>query len=81
MFGLFKRRRQHKADALRNVRAPSTTQPPANTTPPDARPGEQGHRDWYTSSRDLHDGLVVSEDTDDVTLPAPLDDHEPPERH
>jgi len=79
VFGLFKRRRQPKADALRNARAPSTTQPPP--TPPDAAAErEQAQRNWYTSSRDLHDGLVVSEESDE-TLPAPLDNHEPPERH
>lgn len=78
MFGLFKRRRQHKADALRNARAPATTQPPNN---PDTAEKEQNQRNWYTSSRDLHDGLVVSEDSDE-TLPAPLDSKEPPpERH
>ncbi len=74
MFGLFKRRRR-KADASRDEhRAPSSTSPPSESSA-----AEPALRNWYGSSRELHEGLVVREDDPDVTLPAPLDTRDPPD--
>jgi hypothetical protein len=73
VFGFFKRRRAKSGGS----RSPSTS-PPSTTPPAEQGSGEQAGRNWYSSSRELQDGLVVNEDTDDVTMPTPLDEHEPP---
>ena len=69
LFGLFKRRRAKSSPPRTNMR-PAT---PDTQAPADEAQREAVGRSWYNSSRDLHEGLYVNEDADDVTVPAPLD--------
>jgi hypothetical protein len=78
VFGFLKRRRVKSIPP----RAPVTRPGPADSqTPPDEQNGGSAGRNWYGSSRDLHDGLYVNEDATDVTVPAPLDEHDEKKAH
>src|SRR5437764_335692 len=78
LFGFLKRRRAKSIPP----RAPATRPSPADSqTPADEQKGEPAGRNWYGSSRELHDGLYVNEDASEVTVPAPLDEHDEKKRH
>jgi hypothetical protein len=80
VFGFFKRRRakQERAGQRAGTRPPET-HPSDLEEGADAEP--VGRSNWYGSSRELHDGLYVNEDANDVTQPTPLDEAEDPKRH
>jgi len=78
VFGFFKRRRaKPERAALRSGTRPPETHP-SDLEDPAVEPA--GRVNWYGSSRELHDGLYVNEDSD-VTVPSPLDEAHDPKRH
>jgi len=77
VFGFLKRRRAKSIPPRANT-PPGTT----DTQSPPAEPAaEPAGRNWYGSSRELHDGLYVNEDASEVTVPVPLDEHDEKKRH
>ena len=78
LFGFLKRRRAKNVPPRAPATRPST---PDSQTPSGEPNGEPAGRNWYGSSRELHDGLYVNEDAGEVTLPVPLDDPDEKNRH
>ena len=75
MFGFLRRLRSHKP-----VEAPRRAEPAPESTPPSTSPeaaredDEPPVRSWYSSSLDLHDGLEITDTTEETTEPMPLEE-------